>query len=147
LQWTAAWRLPPTSPPWGSGEEGREGAEAAGLNLDLGEECLHCSELALALLSALPCRRPPSPFFLLSHSQAGSTATRPAIMWLVFGLRSRIQWAKMLLVCLCCAGGLRLFTVPVGRNAACLLVLGLNSSFQFIYYFLITIRFLLFICQ
>ncbi|CAD6258913.1 unnamed protein product [Miscanthus lutarioriparius] len=25
----------PTSPPWGSGEEGREGAEAAGLNLDL----------------------------------------------------------------------------------------------------------------
>jgi hypothetical protein len=128
----------PTSPPWGSGEEGREGAEVAGLDLDLGEECLHCSELAL---SALPCRRPPSPFFLLSHSQAHSTATRPAIMWLVFGLRSQIQWAKMFLVCLCCAGGLRLFTVPVGRNAACLL---LNSSYQFIYYFLIIIIILYF---
>jgi hypothetical protein len=130
----------PTSPPWGSGEEGREGAEVAGLDLDLGEECLHCPELAL--LSALPCRRPPPPFFLLSHSQAGSTATRPAIMWLVFGLRRRIQWAKMLLVCLCCAGGLRLFTVPVGRNAACLLVLVLNSPVYLLFsYFIIILYF------
>lgn len=106
LQWTAAWRLPPTNPPWRSGEEGREGAEAAGLNLDLGEECLHCSELelelelALARLSALPCRRPPPPFFLLSPSQAqqaplqlthdygeclgwGAGSNRPKCCWFV----------------------------------------------------------------
>lgn len=96
----------PTSPPWGSGEEEREGAGAAGLDLDLGEECLHCSELAV--LSALPCARaaalplPPPP-----SSPSGSNATPPLVS----------VWD------------------PMGQNAACLFVLGLHSS-TFAFYIL-----------